>query len=395
MQQLTLSVTQLNNYIKNIIDAEEILFNVSVYGEVSNFKISGANAYFDIKEEDAQLSCIKFGINFNDIKNGDKVIVTGRLNYHPKFGKLSFIVSKIELYGLGELYQKFLELKTKLEEEGIFDERHKKQIPKFSKCIGVVTSPTGAVIHDIIHVARKNNPFTDILIYPVKVQGEGAEKEIAEGIEYLDKCDKVDVIIVARGGGSFEDLAPFNTELVARAVYKCNKPIISGVGHETDFSLCDFASDLRAPTPSVAAEVSVFNYYLAVEQIETLTSSISYKIKSILNDNIDDINNIVNNITINISNKINLKEKQLIKSVENFKFNITKILTTTQKKLELLNLNIEKCNPLALLKKGYNKAYNKNGLIKSVANLNIGDEIDSIFIDGKVRSKIISIEGEN
>ena len=253
MKTLTLTILQFNTFVKNILDAEEFLSNVSVVGEVTNFKMSGGHAYFDLKEESAMLSCVKFGASDLNIKNGDLLTVTGKVNFYVKSGRLNFIVSKVQAYGLGELYQRFLMLKEKLESEGLFREEIKKPIPQFSKRIGVVTSETGAVIRDIINVTKSKNPYTDIVLYPSKVQGVGAENELAKGIEYFNTREDIDVIIVGRGGGSLEDLAPFNTEKVVKGIYASNLPIISAVGHETDFTLCDFAADMRAPTPSAAA----------------------------------------------------------------------------------------------------------------------------------------------
>lgn len=274
METIKLNITQLNTIIKRIIDAEEFLQTISVYGEVTNFKVSAGNAYFDIKEDGAQLACIKFGATDLDIHNGDMVLLTGRLNYYVKTGRLSFIASRIEPYGLGELYKQYLLLKAKLEAEGLFDESRKKELPRFANKVGVVTSETGAVIRDIVHVARKKNPFTDIIVYPARVQGAGAENEIVEGLEYFENSD-VDVVIIARGGGSFEDLAPFNTEKLARKIFECKKPIISAVGHETDFSLSDFVSDMRAPTPSVAAEIAFYDFRLALANLQEKINGIS------------------------------------------------------------------------------------------------------------------------
>jgi exodeoxyribonuclease VII large subunit len=185
MKTLTLSILQFNTFVKNILDAEEFLSNVSVVGEVTNFKMSGGHAYFDLKEESAMLSCVKFGANDLNIKNGDLITVFGKINFYVKSGRLNFIVSRAQAYGLGELYQNFLLLKEKLEKEGLFREEIKKEIPRYAKRIGVVTSETGAVIRDIINVTKSKNPYTDILVYPSKVQGVGAEDELSAGIEYF------------------------------------------------------------------------------------------------------------------------------------------------------------------------------------------------------------------
>ena len=283
METIKLNITQLNTIIKRIIDAEEFLQTISVYGEVSNYKVSAGNAYFDIKEQGAQLSCIKFGAS-EDVHNGDLVLLTGRLNYYVKTGKLSFIANKIEPYGLGELYKQFLMLKEKLAAEGLFDERVKKELPRYANKVGVVTSETGAVIRDIVHVAKKKNPYTDIVVYPSRVQGDGAEKEIIAGLKYFENSD-VDVVIIARGGGSFEDLAPFNTEALARAIFACKKPIISAVGHETDFSISDFAADMRAPTPSVAGELAFFDFKQTAKKLNDTVDNICAVSESMIDKN--------------------------------------------------------------------------------------------------------------
>ncbi|MEG1805384.1 MAG: exodeoxyribonuclease VII large subunit, partial [Clostridia bacterium] len=262
MEDKVLSVVQLNRILNQIFNAEELLHGILVSGEVTNFKIAGAHAYFNLKDDEAQISCTFFNITKSStmtVKNGDKVIVRGTPDFYVKGGTLTLKVNKMTPQGLGELYIKFLELKERLAKEGLFDESHKIAIPVNPKRIGVVTSRTGAVIQDIINVTSRRNPYTDIVLFPVKVQGENAEIEIARGVTKLDEAKIVDVIIVGRGGGSMEDLQAFNTEIVARAVYNCQTPIISAVGHETDFSLCDFASDLRAPTPSAAAEQSTID----------------------------------------------------------------------------------------------------------------------------------------
>ncbi|MBQ7452962.1 MAG: exodeoxyribonuclease VII large subunit [Clostridia bacterium] len=390
MQDIKLTVSQLNTYLKNIIDAEVLLSNVSVYGEVTNYKLSHNNAYFEIKDESAQLSCIEFGAQ-SDIKNGDYIVVTGRPNYHVKLGRLSFVVNHIEPYGIGALYQKFLELKDKLEKEGLFDEKFKQPLPKYAKTIGVVSSETGAVIHDIINVARKNNPFTNILLYPVKVQGEGATEEIVKGIKYLNTLPVVDVIIVARGGGSFEDLAPFNTEEVARAVFESEKPIVSAIGHETDFSLCDFASDLRVPTPSVASEVCVFNYYDEVARINELMDSVEYKVENIIskdkNQMVSTLNNIYNRTT-NIMSECKLK----ITNLANANYvRIKELYNSQDKRLLALSTAIEKLNPLAVLRAGYSKTYIGEKSLKTIKDARVGDTVITYLDDGKIESNITKI----
>lgn len=388
MQNLTLSITQLNNYIKNIFDNEELLIGVSVYGEVTNFKISNGIAYFDIKENGAQLSCVKFSTFVPFAKNGDQVVVTGKLNYHVRLGRLSFVATKVEPYGIGELYKQFLELKARLESEGVFDEGKKKEIPKYASKIGVVTSETGAVIRDIYHVTRKKNPFTDILVYPSKVQGVGAENEIAEGIEFLDKHSDVDVIIVARGGGSFEDLAPFNTERVARAIFGANKPVISAVGHETDFSISDFASDLRAPTPSVAGEVAVFDFFEEVQFLENCRESIKKSVQRLLDKKFGETEELVGGVVQNITAKIGVSEKELENKILCVKNSMDSFLENKDKKLHVLVAKLEKSNPLAILKSGYSKIEKDGKTISSVSQISVGDRVTNMVSDGEIVSRV-------
>ncbi len=389
MQNLTLSITQLNNYIKSIFDNEEFLIGVSVYGEVTNFKISNGIAYFDIKEEGAQLSCIKFSSYVPCAKNGDKVLVTGKLNYHVKLGRLSFVVSKIEPYGMGELYKKYLELKARLESEGLFDQSKKQPIPKYANKIGVVTSETGAVIRDIYHVMRKKNPYTNLLVYPSKVQGANAENDIVRGIEYLNTTD-VDVVIVARGGGSFEDLSPFNTEVVARAAFNSKKPIISAVGHETDFSILDFASDLRAPTPSVAAEVAVYDYYGELQYLENLKQSITKHITGLVEDNKTKVVNSTELIVKEINNKLQNNYKDLLILKNNITARIDKILAQKKVEIEYVTAKLEKSNPLLILKSGYAKVLS-GGKTARATNLKVGNSLTVYLADGVVESKVESI----
>jgi len=248
-----ISVAQLNNYIKRVFEAEEMLHNVYVVGEISGLKVSNGSTFFTLKDMDAAISCTAF-YPMKALKDGTKVIARGTVSYWHKAGKISFIVNKCDEFGKGDLMEMLRELQEKLRKEGLFDPEKKRKLPEKIRKIGVITSKTGAVIHDIITVATRRNPAIDIVLFPVLVQGVGAENEIVNAINNLKN---VDVIIIARGGGSAEDLMPFNTEVVARAIVKSKIPIVSAVGHETDFTLCDFASDLRAGTPSIAAELCV------------------------------------------------------------------------------------------------------------------------------------------
>jgi len=252
------TVAQLNNYIKAVFDAEVMLHNIEVVGEISGMSWRGSAVYFSLKDEEAVIQCVSYHpAKFSEIKNGEKVVVRGRVSYWHKAGKINFTAVHVEKFGLGALFLAFEKLRAKLESEGLFDATNKRPLPQNPKRIGVITSPQGAVIHDIIKVAHRRNPSLDIVLHPAQVQGLGSEKSIVAGIEFFCRGAGVDLIILARGGGSAEDLAAFNSEIVARAVANCTIPIVSAVGHETDWTLVDFVSDMRAPTPSAAAEICV------------------------------------------------------------------------------------------------------------------------------------------
>jgi len=265
MQTRAITVSQLNNYIKQVFEAEELLHNVQVVGEISGIGARGSAVYFSIKDDLAVVQCVSYvPALFKDIKDGESVVVRGTVGYWHKAGKISFTVTKIEKFGIGALFLKFKELQERLAKEGFFDLARKRSIPKDVKRIGVVTSRQGAVLHDIVRVAHRRNPNVEIVLYPVQVQGVGAENTIASGIRYFKN---VDVVIVARGGGSAEDLAAFNTEDVARAVFESKIPVVSAIGHETDWTLIDFVADIRAPTPSVAAELVVGEVLIKRERL--------------------------------------------------------------------------------------------------------------------------------
>lgn len=252
-QKMTISVSQLNNYIHGVFDIDGVLGNVSVCGEVTNVKRSREGWYFSLKDDVSAIDCFCYGMTAEPIA-GMLAVAEGKINFWVKSGRVSFFVRRLTASkNTGAAYLKFLELKEKLQKEGLFDEVRKKPVPKFCMKIGVVTSVTGAVIHDIENVVHRRQPFSDIVLFPVKVQGEGADVEIAAGVRYFSASD-VDAVIVGRGGGSNEDLSAFNSEIVVRAVAECQKPVVSAVGHGVDFTLCDFAADRRAVTPSEAAE---------------------------------------------------------------------------------------------------------------------------------------------
>ena len=276
--RMTVTVTQLNEYVKSLLGVDPLLCGLSLRGEISNFKRhSSGHLYFSLKDAQSVIRCVMFRQNAFSLRfaprDGMQVVLRGYVSVYTRDGQYQFYCEGMQADGVGALYQQFERNKARFAEEGLFDEAHKKPLPLLSKRIGVVTSPTGAVIRDIIRVSHRRNPSVDILLYPCKVQGEGAAESICAGIRALNAQD-VDVIIVGRGGGSLEDLWAFNEESVVRAVYASRIPIISAVGHETDFALSDFAADVRASTPSNAAELAVLDVRDAMQHVDSLASAL-------------------------------------------------------------------------------------------------------------------------
>lgn len=379
-----ISVSQFNNYVHNIFVAEILLQNISIFGEVSALSWSGGNLYFSIKDDGAVLSCVKFGANGGYIpKEGEQVLLVGSPNYYVKGGRFSFNVAKIEPYGQGVLYQKFLEMKQKLEALGMFDSANKKPLPQIIKRIGVVSSETGAVIQDIIDITSRRNPMLDIVLYPAKVQGIGAEQTIIAGLSALDQTD-VDVIIIARGGGSQEDLATFNDEALAHAIFNTKKPVISAVGHETDFTIADFVADLRAPTPSAAAELVASDINQLKANLLDNTKRLLNLTKSYYDDQYNNIGFVSREIYNAANHILNEKSTQILTNILGLKLCSEKVLQQKIHGFELLINKLEGLNPIKLLKMGYSQVSKSGDLVKSVEQIKIDDSLDINFVDGVI-----------
>lgn len=389
-----ITVTQLTAYVKQVFDAEELLHGISVIGEISGWSFTRGTAYFTLKDSGSALSCVCFNAGqYLDFKDGDSVMLIGSVTFYTKTGKLNFNAVKIERYGQSVLYQQYLELKEKLNGLGYFSNERKKPLPKLINRIGVVTSETGAVIQDIINVSYRRNPMVDIVLYPVKVQGNNAENEIAKGIQFLDNYN-VDVIVVARGGGSLEDLQPFNTEVVATATYDCKKPIVSAVGHETDYTIIDFCSDLRAPTPSAAAELLCVDinerkrkYFLCMKMLDNnMKKYLQYKL-DLLNINYEKIiknfSYLLENINLIFNNNVNSFKKNMQLYVEN-----KGILYS--RRAEILN----KLNPNSVLKMGYAFLKKQHNAVNSIKDINVKDNIEIQLKDGSLLATVLEIKGD-
>lgn len=399
MEIRALKVSELNSYIKRVFLSDMILSNISVEGEISNFKYHySGHMYFNLKDEKGKIKAVMFkgdneALKFN-LEEGMKVVATGYVSIYEKEGDYQLYVRHLKESGLGDLYKAFELLKKKLELEGLFLESNKKPIPFMPRKIGIVTSSTGAAIRDIITVVNRRFPLCDILIYPSLVQGSQAPKEICEGLKYLDNRDDVELIILGRGGGSIEELFAFNDEDVARTIFKLNTPVISAVGHETDFTIADFVADLRAPTPSAAAE-------LAVPDINHLYNEIENKYNGLIrlmNKQMREYEIKVNylNTSLKYYNPINqLKDKkQEMDSIfKDLNYIVEKNLGNIKSKLIFLKNRLDLLNPLLGLDKGCGVLINKQGnLIKSIDETRLGDEISILLKDGKIETVIKDIE---
>ena len=395
MEYKAISVTELNSYIKNKIADDEYLNNVLIKGEISNFKHHyTGHMYFTLKDDNSLIKCIMFKSYTANLKfvpkDGMSVLAFGTVSVFERDGVYQLYCKAMQEDGLGSLYTAYEELKAKLEKEGLFNQTHKKQLPVMPKVIGVLTSNTGSVIKDIINVSTRRNPNVYIRLYPVPVQGEGAGEKIAEAIKIMNKDKLADVLILARGGGSLEDLWPFNEEVVARAIYESELPIVSAVGHETDFSISDFVADLRAPTPSAAAEIVVPNIADIMQNLSTynirLKNALKKKVElmqmryekcmrsraytdplKMVNDNYLKLDMLVKSITNSVTNKLQASKTQAIKNFS---------------KLDALS-------PLKTLSRGYSIIEKDNILIKNVKDLQKDDTVNIRLQDGEKQAKIL------
>ena len=395
-EQALFSVTQINEYIKMTLESSAVLKSVFLRGEISNFKsnYSSGHLYFSLKDETSSLRAVMFRSSASRLKfrleSGMKVIVHGRISSYTVSGDCQIIIDDMQPDGAGALAIAFEQLKKRLEAEGLFAPERKKPIPKFPKSVGVITSASGAALHDIINVSGRRSPSTEIIIYPSYVQGELAPRSLTGGILFFNNRQKVDVIIIGRGGGSAEDLWCFNDETLARTIAESEIPVISAVGHETDFTICDFVSDLRAPTPSAAAELAFPD-----------TSEILSRVR-ILSRKADDITaNRLRNLqtklmlmhkSIELQSPANrLKEKsnslQLLKNrLENAQ---KSIMDETQNRFLMLCTRLEGVNPLAVLSHGYSVVENREGsIVSSIDDVEMGEIITVKLSDGEINATV-------
>ena len=393
--QSAYSVRQINSYIKMMFSQDFVLNKISVKGEVSNCKYhTSGHIYFTLKEESSALSCVMFagdrlGLSFR-LQNGQQVTVSGNIDVYERDGTYQLYARKIVSDGIGALYEKFEALKQELEEMGMFAPEYKQPIPFFVRKLGIVTAPTGAAGRDMIQVAKRRNPYIEIYLYPAQVQGEGAKESIAHGIEQMDQCG-MDVIIVGRGGGSLEDLYAFNEKIVAEAIFRCRTPVISAVGHETDTTISDFVADLRAPTPSAAAE-------LAVADFSEITSSLTqYKnqLTMAMRQRVEQCRAKLNQSEVRLSylnprQKIKDQRMQLTEKEEKLQKEMRDKIKEKRHDLFLYIEKLRGLSPLEKLNQGYAFVQNEEGCrVTHTDQVREGEEMKVYVSDGYIAAQVL------
>jgi len=386
------TVSQINKYIKQMMEKNHVLTNIWVKGEISNYKqhYSG-HCYLTLKDDGGVLKAVMFKgsavkLSFTP-ENGMMILARGRVSVYERDGSYQLYIEEMQLDGVGSLHIAYEQLKAKLAEEGLFDDKYKKPLPKFPNTIGVITATTGAAIRDVINVLGRRYPCASVLIYPSLVQGEGAAAQIAGGIEYFNETESADVLIVGRGGGSIEDLWAFNEEITARAIFNSNIPVISAVGHETDFTIADFVADMRAPTPSAAAELAVPSITEIASRFDVLTKRAVYSI----NNDISRRCNYLKSLQVkNPQGKIDDARISLDDISRHIIRNSMLIRTQKRDALSALAGKLQAMSPLAVLKRGYNIAKTDEGaLIRSVQDIKTDTEFELVFSDGNTRCKAL------
>ncbi len=396
MQRREATVTQINNYMKAIVERTEVLQNIWIKGEISNLKLhSSGHIYLTLKDEGSNLKAVMFKsatlrLPFKP-ENGMKVSANGRIGVFEREGTYQLYIENMEQDGQGDLYIKLEQLKKKLSLEGLFDERHKKPIPAFPKRVGIVTSPTGAAVRDILNVIKRRYSAVEVYLYPALVQGSGASKTIVQGIEFFNRNNLADVLIVGRGGGSIEDLWAFNEEETVRAVFNSNIPVISAVGHETDFTLSDAAADLRAPTPSAAAELAVPDKEEIIKLIDKNASALKNLLLAKAKERETKLALISERATgVIIKRKIENLMQCTDTAFDNLLKTYTVKIDRKTSRLGEMAGKLDALSPLKVFDRGYSIASKDGHIIRTCDDASVGDNIDIILKDGKIKTQVIS-----
>lgn len=391
-----LTVSQLNFYVKSVLDSDPRLNYVFLCGEISNLTdhYRSGHIYLSLKDNKSVIRAVMFAGNARNLKfkpmEGMKVICRGRVTLYEATGQYQYYIEDMQPDGIGALYQAYEQLKEKLQSKGLFDQSHKKPIPYCPKTIGVITSPTGAAVQDIKNILTRRFPSVNIILCPVLVQGDNAASQLIDAVNKLNEYDLCDTIIIGRGGGSIEDLWAFNDENLAYAIYNSHIPVISAVGHETDFTICDFVSDLRAPTPSAGAELAVPDRNEILQNLDAQRQYLS----SLMDKKLIENNNIVSELTTKLlslspDDKIAKLYNELDFLSQKYENNSNRIFQNTANKIELLATKLESLNPVSILKRGYSVVTNNDKTVTSVKDVKNGDTLAINVTDGKIISKVI------
>ena len=398
MMKNVYSVGQVNTYIKNMFAQDFMMQRISVKGEVSNCKYhSSGHIYFTLKDAVGTIGAIMFAGNRRGLafpmKEGDKVIVTGSIEVYERDGKYQLYAREIALDGAGNLYLKFEALKRELEEMGMFAPEYKKPIPKYIRRLGIVTAPTGAAVQDIRNIARRRNPYVQLILYPALVQGDGAVNSIINGIHALDALG-VDVIIVGRGGGSIEDLWAFNEEEVARAIFECETPVISAVGHETDTTIADYVADMRAPTPSAAAELAVFDYQAALERQQRLQAQMERCLRQRAQNAYLRLREYQTRLRY-LSPELKLRERRKLAAdlEEKLSGRMEQILKGKRHELALLSGRLEAMSPVKKLSQGFSYVADESGhAVTDASAVSVGQQLTVHLLKGRLQAEVTEVE---
>ncbi len=394
----TLTVTELNTYIKALIESDDVLAGISVKGEISNFKAhTSGHLYFTLKDENSLIRAVMFRSSAARIpfipENGMKVVCRGRVSVYPRDGQYQFYADSMEPDGLGSLYLAFEQLKNKLTAEGLFDPANKKPLPKIPSAVGLITSPTGAAVRDMINVTGRRFPYAEIVLYPVLVQGPDAPPDLIEALRYFNEAGGVDVIIIGRGGGSIEDLWAFNDEGVARAIAASSIPVISAVGHETDFTICDFVADKRAATPSQAAEFAVPDTEKLKVQFQNVIKLEENCLKSIISSYREKVSAFSSRRSLTDPRSF-IDERRILVDMraEKLSYSFDKILLDNKSRLSSVCAKLETLSPLSVISRGYSAVTDEEGrLVKSIDQLRVGETVSFLTGGGEADAEITEI----
>lgn len=394
------SVKQVNSYVKNMFSQDFMLNHIYVKGEVSNCKYhTSGHIYFSLKDESGTIACVMFasarsGLSFR-MQEGQNVIVLGSVSVYERDGKYQLYAKEIILDGAGALYERFEALKKELEEMGMFAAEYKQPIPRYAKRVGIVTAPTGAAVRDIINISKRRNPYVQLILYPALVQGEGAAASIVRGIRMMEQ-QNVDVIIVGRGGGSMEDLWAFNEEAVARAIFECTIPIISAVGHETDTLISDYVADLRAPTPSAAAELAVYE----LSSVQIMCEEYKRRMYQQISQRMDFSRRQTEQMAFRLKvahprQKLNEQRQYLADLDSRMRISMNSVLEERRHKLAIYIEKMKGLSPLQKLNQGYAYVTDKSGrTVRSIKDTKQGEVLDVYVTDGRVRTQVMDIYKE-